>query len=173
MGLANGVARLRASFEDSDPTAGHCPSDGLTSGFRTARALSRALQREGTRPWLQARSPPIPAARPPAPQPPCCSLVLQLQVRGFGSLGTYRGDCCQFDGLGPQGENLHAGPMFVRMCIKLQMQTQTGHKQIQTWIEPGYVQILTGICADLNRDTCSCEQYMSRYGQIYVYEYVH
>ena len=65
--------------------------------------------------------------------------------------------------------------MFGRMGIKLQMQTQTGHKQIRTGICAdtnrdtyryglGYVQIRTGIRADMNRDTCRYEKDMSRYG---------
>ena len=75
--------------------------------------------------------------------------------------------------------------MFGRMCIKLQMQTQTGHEQIRAGIRTGYVQIFTGIqndtfryCvrlsyvqirtgirADTNWDTCRYELYLSRYGK--------
>ena len=60
--------------------------------------------------------------------------------------------------------------MFGLMCIKLKMQTQTGHEQIRAGIRTGYVQIFTGIqndtfryCvrievrADTNRDTCRYE----------------
>ena len=47
--------------------------------------------------------------------------------------------------------------MFGRMCIKLQMQTQIGHKQIQI-----------GICSDKNRILADPYGYTFRYGLRYI-----